>query len=160
MREREKEKLPDYFDIEGAAFGIARLHSLYSLDAKKLIEDGVVRADIKRGIKATSTPSIRKLTCKGQNYVRRCYHKITFTCYIAWDVEMIGRLAGTNGLYNTMVDFYGLIESKYEEEERLDEAAFEALLLPNKLNITTVKNDMERGIMMHDQILVWACSCY
>ena len=65
LRQRETaEKLPDHGDIEGAAFGLARLHSLYSLDGTKMVQEGVIAADIKNGIRATSLPSIKLFTCK------------------------------------------------------------------------------------------------
>ena len=43
LRDRENTtKLPNHHDVEGAAFGLARLHSIYGLDTDRLVEDGVV----------------------------------------------------------------------------------------------------------------------
>ena len=133
LRNREAEKLPGLIDVEGGAHGIARLHSLYELDGEKMVREGVVKADIKNGIKATSEPSVKKLA--------------------GWDIELISRTAAANGLWNTAVDFYDFTLKTLREEEKLDEAAFE-MFLEKDLNITAVEKDRRAAIVYHDQTLV------
>ena len=64
LREREKKtKLPDNYDITGAAFGIARLHSLYHLNATEMVENGIVTSEHgKTKLNARSDPSVLKLS--------------------------------------------------------------------------------------------------
>ena len=119
--------------MEGGAHGIARLHSLYDLDGGRMVREGVVAAEIKNGIKATSEPSVRNLA--------------------AWDLELISRTAAANGLWNTAVDFYDFTVKKYRDEERLEEATFEMFLEKN-LNITSVEKERRESIIFHDQTLV------
>jgi hypothetical protein len=78
LRDREKEKLPDHYDVDGAAFGLARLHSLYSLDGRKMVDDGIVEANIKNGIHATSKPSVKKLTCEARlaKFVKKTHSQV------------------------------------------------------------------------------------
>ena len=133
LRNREAEKLPSRYDVEGGAHGIARLHSLYDLDGGRMVREGVVAADIKNGIKATSEPSVRNLA--------------------AWDLELISRTAASNGLWNTAVDFYDFTVKKFRDEERLEEATFEMFLEKN-LNITSVEKERRESIIFHDQTLV------
>jgi hypothetical protein len=67
-------------------------------------------------------------------------------------------MAGSNGLYNTMSDFYDFAVNRYHEEKKL-EAAFE-MFQADKMNISVVEGERRRGIEMHDQILVrlsWSC---
>ena len=127
------EKLPSHYDVEGGAHGIARLHSLYELDGEKIVRDGVVKADIKNGIKATSEASVKKLA--------------------AWDIEVISRTAAANGLWNTAVDFYDFTLRTLRDEEQLEEAAFE-MFLEKGLNVTAIEKARRDAIIFHDQTLV------
>ena len=36
------EMLPAHRDVQGAAFGIARLHSLYGINTDRMVDDGVI----------------------------------------------------------------------------------------------------------------------
>ena len=133
LRNREAEKLPSHYDVEGGAHGIARLHSLYELDGEKIVRDGVVKADIKNGIKAASEPSVKKLA--------------------AWDIELISRSAAANGLWNTAVDFYDFTVKSIRDEEKLGEATFE-MFLEKSLNVSAVEKERRDAIIFHDQTLV------
>ena len=59
---RTQEKLPGPHDVQGAAHGLARLQSLYSLNSEKMIEEGIIESKIKNGIQAVSKPSVMKLS--------------------------------------------------------------------------------------------------
>ena len=64
-------KLPDTYDIQGAAFGISRLHSLYKLNATEMVENGVVVSEAgKTKLNARSEPSVLKLSCKSSKTIR------------------------------------------------------------------------------------------
>ena len=62
VREREvAEMLPATRDVQGAGFGLARLHSLYEVDTDKFFDDGVVSTNFNlKDVK--SEPSVMKLT--------------------------------------------------------------------------------------------------
>ena len=98
-----------------------------------MVREGVVKADIKNGIKATSEPSVKKLS--------------------GWDIELISRTAAANGLWNTAVDFYDFTLKTLREEEKLEAAAFE-MFLEKDLNITAVEKERRAAIIYHDQTLV------
>jgi len=55
--------LPSQDDIDGALFGIARLHSLYSLDSDKFADEGIVKAFFNNKLVA-SHPSVMSLSSK------------------------------------------------------------------------------------------------
>ena len=61
LKERENEKLPDEYDVEGGAFGIVRLKSLYNFDMKMFTQDGIISATLDNGQVVKSAPSILKL---------------------------------------------------------------------------------------------------
>lgn len=133
LRDREKEKLPDEHDIHGAAYGLARLHSLYSLNSTQMIENGVIEAKIKNGIHALSEPSVLKLT--------------------AWDLDLIARQGKVQGLYNTMVDFYGVLVDKFQNEEASNEKPFETFMA-SKRNLTDIQLDIRNAKILHDETLI------
>lgn len=56
--------MPDLYDVDGAAFGIVRLHSLYKFNLTRLIEEGVISTTLDNGQVVLSSPSVLKLTCK------------------------------------------------------------------------------------------------
>ncbi len=53
--------LADLDDVSGAAYGIARLHSLYNLKTDKLVNDGVVETNLHEK-HILSEPSVKKLS--------------------------------------------------------------------------------------------------
>jgi hypothetical protein len=55
--------LPSYRDVEGAAFGLARLHSLYGLNTDNLFDDGVISAHFNNK-DVLSKPSVMKFNSK------------------------------------------------------------------------------------------------
>ena len=61
---REKEKLPDLNDVDGGAYGIVRLHSLYKFNLSRFVEDGVISTTMGHGQIVLSSPSVLKMTCK------------------------------------------------------------------------------------------------
>ncbi len=49
VRSRETDgKLPSPYDVEGAAFGLSRLHSLYGVDTRKMVKEGVIESNLQR----------------------------------------------------------------------------------------------------------------
>ncbi len=67
LRSREDRPLPSVYDVEGAAYGLSRLHSLYGVDTAKMVEDGVIESNLQRhqvGAVVTSKPSVKKLEGK------------------------------------------------------------------------------------------------
>ncbi len=63
LSERESEKLPDLYDVEGAAFGLVRLHSLYRYDLHKFAHDGIISTTLDNGQVVLSDPSVINVTC-------------------------------------------------------------------------------------------------
>jgi len=61
LKEREKEKLPDEYDIHGAAFGLVRLKSLYTYNMKSFVEEGIISTTLDNGQVVVSEPSVLKL---------------------------------------------------------------------------------------------------
>ena len=55
--------LPSLRDVEGAAFGVARLHSLYSLNTDKIFDDGVIETQFNNK-NVLSEPSVLKFNSK------------------------------------------------------------------------------------------------
>lgn len=133
ISKREEAKLPDLKDVHGAAFGLARLHSLYDIDSKKMVEQGVIKSNFKHGIQAESKPSVKRLS--------------------AWDIDLIASEANGNGLYNTMTDLYPLALDRLEEEARIGQAVLE-LFQHQSPNKTDIEKKLKTGVQMHDQILV------
>ena len=62
LPEREKEKLPNIDDVEGAAFGLVRLHSLYQFDLERFLDQGVIETTLDNGQKVESRPANLDLT--------------------------------------------------------------------------------------------------
>jgi hypothetical protein len=67
MTRSELTNLADHAEVEGAAFGIARLHSLYTLDTDKLIHDGIIEGNL-NGRHIKSEPSVAKLSSRSQYF--------------------------------------------------------------------------------------------
>ena len=64
LKEREKEKLPDDYDIQGGAFGLVRLKSLYDFKLGPFIQEGIISSTLDNGQIVLSQPSVMKLNCK------------------------------------------------------------------------------------------------
>jgi len=65
LRERENTtKLPDVGDVEGAAFGIVRLHSMYAFKLERFAKEGVIDAVLDNGQVVVSPASILNMTCE------------------------------------------------------------------------------------------------
>ena len=56
-------RIPDMEEVRGAAFGVGRLHSLYSLKTDQLVNHGIIDAKIKNE-HILSGPSVTKLSSK------------------------------------------------------------------------------------------------
>ena len=132
LSKREEVKLPSLGDVEGAAFGLARLHSLYGINTKKMIEEGVIKSHFDQGLQAESKPSVSKLS--------------------VWDISVIANQANKQGLYNTMIDMGTFAIQKHAEEE-VEKSALDLFMQfqPNKTDLETF---MKNGIEMHDQVLI------
>ena len=48
----------------GAAYGLARLKSLYTFDMKPFIDEGIISTTLDNGQVVLSDPSVLKLNCK------------------------------------------------------------------------------------------------
>ena len=64
LKERENEKLPDYYDIQGGAFGLVRLKSLYDFKLEPFVNEGIISSTLDNGQIVLSQPSVLKLNCK------------------------------------------------------------------------------------------------
>ena len=64
MNRPESVDIPDYSEINGAAFGIARLHSLYKLNSEKMFKKGIIESTLADMSKMTSKPSVIRLSSK------------------------------------------------------------------------------------------------
>ena len=51
--------LPAHRDVQGAAFGIARLHSLYGINTDRMVDDGVISTHFNNR-DVLSEPSVMK----------------------------------------------------------------------------------------------------
>lgn len=56
--------MPDAYDVQGAAYGLVRLHSLYKYDLEKFIHEGVISTTLDNGQVVLSDPSVQKLNGK------------------------------------------------------------------------------------------------
>ena len=63
LKEREKEKLPDDYDIQGGAFGLVRLKSLYDFKLEPFVKEGIISATLDNGQVVLSPRSVLKLNC-------------------------------------------------------------------------------------------------
>ena len=101
--------IPAYDEIEGAAFGIARLQSQYNLDPNKMFKEGIIETHLNlKHIK--SEPSIRKFTSD--------------------DLFQIGKEGVNNGLENVGVDSLKCAIEVYQQElARMNETDEEYLNL-------------------------------
>lgn len=64
LAEREEEKLPDEYDVQGGAYGIDRLYSLYTFDLKSFKDSGIISTTLDDGQVVLSKPSVLKLNCR------------------------------------------------------------------------------------------------
>ena len=67
---------------------------------------------------------------------------------------MIASQGKAQGLYNTMVDFYGVVMDKVKEEMALDKPPFESFLFEHQVNRTALQRTVNQAVELHDQILV------
>eukprot|EP00095_Tigriopus_kingsejongensis_P006819 maker-scaffold82_size396747-snap-gene-1.16 protein:Tk06819 transcript:maker-scaffold82_size396747-snap-gene-1.16-mRNA-1 annotation:"hypothetical protein DAPPUDRAFT_308081" len=100
--EREDEKLVNQDDIEGAAFGIVRLYSLYRFNLSQFVESGVISTTLDNGNVVLSSPSVRRIS--------------------SYDLARMGSEASANGLYDSAADMLELATNmaKKEVEEDVD----------------------------------------
>ena len=57
----ELTNVADVDEVNGAAFGIARLHSLYELNTESMVKRGVIESNFNLD-KVVSVPSVKKLS--------------------------------------------------------------------------------------------------
>ena len=55
--------IPDHSEIQGAAFGVARLHNVYGLNTEKMVKEGVINTNLNMEV-VHSKPSIIKFSGK------------------------------------------------------------------------------------------------
>ncbi len=68
------------YDVEGAAFGLSRLHSLYGIDTERMVKDGIIESRLQQhqvGAAKTSKPSVRKLEGNNIWTQNTCHNNIT-----------------------------------------------------------------------------------
>lgn len=70
LRAREEEKLPDEYDVQGGAFGLVRLKSLYNFKMKKFVQDGIIDAKLDNGQAVLSKPSVLKLNSNSIDFLK------------------------------------------------------------------------------------------
>ena len=61
---REKEKLVNITDVEGGAFGLVRLRTLYQYDLDLFVNKGIIHTTLDNGQVVTSQPSVTLISCK------------------------------------------------------------------------------------------------
>ena len=61
LKSREKEKLPDENDVQGAAYGIVRLYSLYEFRMDRFVKEGIISTTLDDGTVVLSEASVLKL---------------------------------------------------------------------------------------------------
>ena len=74
LKDREEEKLPDEYDVKGAAYGLGRLRSLYTFDMQSFVKDGVISTTMDNGKIILSNSSILRLNCKYVHGLIVVYH--------------------------------------------------------------------------------------
>ena len=60
---QEVEMLPSHRDVEGASFGIARLHSLYGINTQRMVQEGIIETHFNNK-DVLSVPSVMKFNSK------------------------------------------------------------------------------------------------
>ena len=60
---QEVEMLPSHRDVEGASFGIARLHSLYGINTQRMVHEGIIETHFNNK-DVLSIPSVMKFNSK------------------------------------------------------------------------------------------------
>ncbi len=68
LKNREKEKLPDEYDVKGGAFGLVRLQSMYTFDLNAFTKEGRISTTLDNGKVVLSEPSVLPLNCKCRIY--------------------------------------------------------------------------------------------
>lgn len=104
MRDRESVKLPDAYDIAGAAFGLVRLHSLYKLNATEMLENGVIATE---------------KTATGENIRARSAPAVAIPS--SYDALHIAEQSFKHGFYRTTVDAFPFIMAKLRREQELNQ---------------------------------------
>ena len=67
---------------------------------------------------------------------------------------MIASQGKAQGLYNTMVDFYGVVMDKLKEEMSLDKPPFESFIFDRNVSLKELQKTVNQAVELHDQILV------
>ena len=66
---QEVEMLPSHRDVEGASFGIARLHSLYGINTQRMVQEGIIETHFNNK-DVLSVPSVMKFNSKFNSIFR------------------------------------------------------------------------------------------
>lgn len=133
--QRENETMiPDHDEINGAAFGLAILHSQYDLNTTLLTQEGIV--DTKLNMKRVkSEPSALKLS--------------------TYDLHHISIQAVAKNIFTTGIELSkAALNTIHPLEKEMPKEAFLQLFDEPPLNLTQLKIDSKLMLKLHDEKLV------
>ena len=127
--------VPDINEIYGASFGIARLHTLYSLDTENFVKHGIVDSNFGH-VHVKSKPSVKKLS--------------------SFDLSTIGDVAYKVGLYKTTLPAleYAMKMLNLENSGQILDSELTDLFeqkMPEHSDIEKLYNET---VLYHDQYLL------
>ena len=122
--------LPNEDDLFGAAFGINRLHSLYNVDIKELVENGVIMAQF--GPLAGSLKVSNKAVAQLSSY----------------DLLVLAESAKFGDYLHNMADFAIAAVEKLDRTDIGDE------LFKVKVEREAAIKIKEKNVLYHDQMVV------
>lgn len=131
LKERETEKLVNEYDIDGAAFGLVRLHSLYQFNLSQFVDRGIISTTLDNGHKVLSRPSVRPIS--------------------SFDLTKMGTEASGNGLYDSAADMLELaISQRKKEIESKEDLSY---LRDYNMDIHTLETLAQTAKKVHDHYL-------
>jgi len=128
----KEEKLPDRFDIEGAAHGIVRLYSQYRYNVTELVNNGKIVTTLDNGQKVESTPSVLKLN--------------------SFDLERMAYQGINNKLFDAAVEFLEKLIEKAGKERKVGITSID-YLFNHKVDDQAYKTHLKVTKKVHDDML-------
>ena len=130
-----RSNIPDAHEIRGAAFGIARLHTLYDLDTDKMVQNGIINSNFGHA-KIRSGPSVQKFS--------------------SFDLTVLGTVAKENGLYTTSIPAYesALNLVPFEKNGEIPDSQIIELFKNENPKIEDIQKVLNDTVAMHDQLLI------
>ena len=146
-------------EVRGAAFGVGRLHSLYSLKTDQLVSHGIIDAKIKNE-HILSGPSVTKLSSNSFymfNTKTPFRYMNFFLLLLGWDLGVLAAENIEKNLLASGIDFLQNAIKIHEPHDEVNEVpkndTFD-LLDVARFNLTEAVGGLPRQIQYHDKLLV------